>query len=183
MALTLPYPDMVFVPLDILTAEEQNQLVGNIEFLANQFPLAASNIANGAIGSDQLAAGAVKSNNVDWATTFPYHIKRAEGATFTTTEKVFDTWTVAVAGTYYLSFNACGNSSSEAATIKGYIRKNGSIITQMGETTKDGYSQFIATTIEGLSAGDQLQASYLRDAWGNDAAAYGQWSFLACRVA
>lgn len=66
MALTLPYPDMVFVPLDILTAEEQNQLVGNIEFLANQFPLSASNIANGAIGSDQLAAGAVKSNNVDW---------------------------------------------------------------------------------------------------------------------
>lgn len=120
---------------------------------------------------------------MDWTTTFPYHIKRAEGATFTTTEKVFDTWAVTVAGTYYLSFNACGNSSSEAATIKGYIRKNGSIITQMGETTKDGYSQFIATTIEGLSAGDQLQASYLRDAWGNDAAAYGQWSFLAFRVA
>lgn len=68
MALTLPYPDMVFVPLDILTAEEQNQLVGNIEFLANQFPLAASNIADGAIGSDQLAAGAVKSDNVDWTT-------------------------------------------------------------------------------------------------------------------
>lgn len=68
MALTLPYPDMVFVPLDILTAEEQNQLVGNIEFLANQFPLAASNIANGAIGSGQLAAGAVKSDNVDWTT-------------------------------------------------------------------------------------------------------------------
>lgn len=68
MALTLPYPDMVFVPLDILTAEEQNQLVGNIEFLANQFPLSASNIANGAIGSDQLAAGAVKSNNVDFTT-------------------------------------------------------------------------------------------------------------------
>lgn len=74
MALTLPYPDMVFVPLDILTAEEQNQLVGNIEFLANQFPLSASNIANGAIGSDQLAAGAVKSNNVDWS-TFGYVYK------------------------------------------------------------------------------------------------------------
>ena len=54
MALTLPYPDMVFVPLDILTAEEQNQLVGNIEFLANQFPLAASNIANGAVTADKI---------------------------------------------------------------------------------------------------------------------------------
>lgn len=54
MALTLPYPDMVFVPLDILTAEEQNQLVGNIEFLANQFPIGTSNIADGAISNDKL---------------------------------------------------------------------------------------------------------------------------------
>ena len=54
MALTLPYPDMVFVPLDILTAEEQNQLVGNIEFLANQFPLSASNIADGAVTADKI---------------------------------------------------------------------------------------------------------------------------------
>lgn len=56
MALTLPYPDMVFVPLDILTAEEQNQLVGNIEFLANQFPLSSTNIAS----------GAVADANIDW---------------------------------------------------------------------------------------------------------------------
>ena len=68
MALTLPYPDMVFVPLDILTAEEQNQLVGNIEFLANQFPLAASNIANGAIGSAQLADEAVTADKIDFTT-------------------------------------------------------------------------------------------------------------------
>lgn len=69
MALTLPYPDMVFVPLDILTAEEQNQLVGNIEFLANQFPLAASNIANGAIGSAQLADEAVTADKIDFSTS------------------------------------------------------------------------------------------------------------------
>lgn len=35
MALTLPYPDMNFVPLDVLTAAEQNQLVANIEYIAN----------------------------------------------------------------------------------------------------------------------------------------------------
>lgn len=62
MALTLPYPDMVFVPLDILTAEEQNQLVGNIEFLANQFPLAASNIANGAVTADKIDFATFKSS-------------------------------------------------------------------------------------------------------------------------
>lgn len=44
MAVTLPYPDMDFVPLDILTAAEQNQLVANIEYLAGVFPLSAANI-------------------------------------------------------------------------------------------------------------------------------------------
>lgn len=44
MALTLPYPSMNFVPLDILTAAEQNQLVANIEYIANQFPITSSNI-------------------------------------------------------------------------------------------------------------------------------------------
>ena len=40
MALTLPYPSMNFVPLDVLTAAEQNQLVTNIEYIASQFPAA-----------------------------------------------------------------------------------------------------------------------------------------------
>ena len=44
MALTLPYPSMNFVPLDVLTAAEQNQLVANIEYIANQFPVTSSNI-------------------------------------------------------------------------------------------------------------------------------------------
>lgn len=35
MALALPYPDMDFVPLDILLASELNQMVANIEFLAS----------------------------------------------------------------------------------------------------------------------------------------------------
>lgn len=44
MALTLPYPSMNFVPLDVLTAAEQNQLVANIEYIANQFPITSPNI-------------------------------------------------------------------------------------------------------------------------------------------
>lgn len=49
MALTLPYPSMNFVPLDILTAQQQNQLVANIQYIANQFPVSASNIASGQV--------------------------------------------------------------------------------------------------------------------------------------
>ena len=65
MALAIPYPDMDFVPLDILTAAEQDQLVANIEYIANQFPLAGSNIGTGAIGTSQLASGAVTSAKLD----------------------------------------------------------------------------------------------------------------------
>ena len=58
MALTLPYPSMNFVPLDVLTAAEQNQLVANIEYIANQFPITNANIGS----------AAVKSQNIDWTT-------------------------------------------------------------------------------------------------------------------
>lgn len=44
MALTLPYPSLVFVPLDILTADQMNEIVANYEYIANQFPIGASNI-------------------------------------------------------------------------------------------------------------------------------------------
>ena len=49
MALTLPYPSMSFVPLDILTAEEMNHIVSNYTYIANQFPIATGNIENSAI--------------------------------------------------------------------------------------------------------------------------------------
>lgn len=64
MALTLPNPSMNFVPLDVLTAEELNQFVENIDFLANQFPLTAANIESGAITSTKIAAGAVRSSEL-----------------------------------------------------------------------------------------------------------------------
>jgi hypothetical protein len=44
MALTLPYPSMSFVPLDVLTAEEMNHIVSNYTYIANQFPISGANI-------------------------------------------------------------------------------------------------------------------------------------------
>lgn len=38
MAVTLPYPDLDFVPLDVLTAEEMNQIVANYTYIANNVP-------------------------------------------------------------------------------------------------------------------------------------------------
>lgn len=51
--MSLPYPSMVFVPLDILTAEEMNQLVSNIESLS-----AGTGLADGAITSDKIDSAA-----------------------------------------------------------------------------------------------------------------------------
>lgn len=44
MALTLPYPGMDFTPLDVLTAAEMDQLVANIEYISQQFPITPTNI-------------------------------------------------------------------------------------------------------------------------------------------
>ena len=83
MALTIPYPDMDFVPLDILTANELDQMVANIEYIANSFPIGSTEIADGAITSTKIGNGAVEtgvienravtSDKIDF-TTFPYAV-------------------------------------------------------------------------------------------------------------
>lgn len=57
MALPLPNPSIVFVPLDVLTADELNQMVQNTAFLAQQFPLATGNISDNAISAAKMATG------------------------------------------------------------------------------------------------------------------------------
>lgn len=44
MAFALPYPNMNFVPLDILTAQQQNQLVANIQALADEHKITSANV-------------------------------------------------------------------------------------------------------------------------------------------
>lgn len=67
MALTLPYPSLVFVPLDKLTAEEMNQIVANYESIANQFPISSAQIGTGAIGTNQIANNAVTTAKLAWS--------------------------------------------------------------------------------------------------------------------
>jgi len=62
--LTLPYPSLVFVPLDKLTAEEMNQIVANYEAIAAAFPIGVDNIGAGAVGTSQLASSAVTSTKI-----------------------------------------------------------------------------------------------------------------------
>lgn len=65
MALTtLPYPNMDFVPLDILTADELDQIVANIEAI-NNATIGASSIANNAITTPKIADGAITTKKLD----------------------------------------------------------------------------------------------------------------------
>lgn len=54
MTAPLPNPSIVFVPLDILTADELNQICQNVSYLAGLFPIQSANIAAGAIKSDAI---------------------------------------------------------------------------------------------------------------------------------
>lgn len=60
--MSLPYPSMTFVPLDVLTADEMNQLVANIESLAD-----GSGLDAGAIGTSAIANSAITSELIDWS--------------------------------------------------------------------------------------------------------------------
>lgn len=55
---TLPYPSMDFVPLDILTATELDQLVANIEAI-NASSISTTAIANNAVTTAKIADGNV----------------------------------------------------------------------------------------------------------------------------
>lgn len=60
MALTLPYPDLDFVPLDILTAEEMNEIVSNYTYIAEY----ASTTTTPVIVSSTYGISYVKVGNV-----------------------------------------------------------------------------------------------------------------------
>lgn len=70
MALNIPYPNMDFVPLDILTALELDQMVANIEYIAGSdvFPVANANIADGSVNGAKIANGAVTAQKIDFTT-------------------------------------------------------------------------------------------------------------------
>lgn len=93
MALTLPYPSMSFVPLDILTAEEMNHIVSNYTYIANQFPIATNNIANGAITPSKTSFSALNSTETvvgTWYNGKPIYRRVFSGTVSLTANTVAD---------------------------------------------------------------------------------------------
>lgn len=69
MAATLPNPSIVFVPLDVLTADELNQVCQNVSYLADLFPISSGNIGSGAVTGDKIANASITSNKIGNSTT------------------------------------------------------------------------------------------------------------------
>lgn len=80
MTLTLPNPSINFVPLDVLTAEELNEVVANINTIADAFPISAANIANGSITSAKIGNSAVNASAINWS-NFPVEYSQNNPAT------------------------------------------------------------------------------------------------------
>lgn len=64
MSLSLPYPNIVFVPLDKLTAGEMNQLVANDQALANAMPSSSTSTRVVEIGNIKIAWGTATIANI-----------------------------------------------------------------------------------------------------------------------
>lgn len=54
----LPYPDMDFTPLDILTAEEMDEIVANVEYLKT--------FCGGLADGSNLSDGVIQARNINW---------------------------------------------------------------------------------------------------------------------
>lgn len=60
---TLPYPNMDFVPLDILTATELDQIVANVEAI-NASSITTSALSNLAVTTAKIADGAITASKI-----------------------------------------------------------------------------------------------------------------------
>lgn len=85
---TLPYPSMDFVPLDVLTADELDQIVANINAV-NGGIAGTSQIADDSISTAKIKNNAVSASKIDWDTLrsgTPVSLGfTASGGTFTAT--------------------------------------------------------------------------------------------------
>lgn len=127
MALTtLPYPSLDFVPLDILTAEEMNQIVANYTAI-NNATIGTNQLANSSITTPKLANKAVTSDKVDF-TTLTYFAQNSSDVAIGTGETTVITINNLQHGTYLvfgvLSLNKTSSEGGDVFTGLKYDGKS-----------------------------------------------------------
>ena len=131
MSLALPYPSMVFVPLDVLTADEMNHIVANYEFIANQFPITSDKI-DWTTPPFSVQAITVPGNS---SRTYTFKVTAlgagnsllilGRGATSTHGMYVIDAWTgvTTLDGTSNLVVSATGGVDASLDTVTVTVQK------------------------------------------------------------
>lgn len=117
---TLPYPNMDFVPLDILTANELDQIVANIDAV-NNAQITSAQMSNNAVTSAKIADGAVSFDKIDWTTFGRQHTTSSTSVTIGTSATTMESFSL-TAGTWLLigtsDFNH--NNSSTGDSYLGF---------------------------------------------------------------
>lgn len=154
---TLPYPNMDFVPLDILTADELDHMVANIEAINSVNVI--DKIGEGSITTEKIANGSVT----------PYKIT---SATYSTAEKEIGFW---VDGSkVYRKVFVLSSSTSTTVTVNhgigslpkiinaygyAYMKNSSSQIQPIPRVVPDAEAQW------GIGLGD-VTSSLIRVIWG-----------------
>lgn len=186
MSVTLPYPSMNFVPLDILTAEELNHMAANDQYLAGLFPVSTANVADGAITNAKLGtltgvSATNSSGNVDISAT------RSDSST-TISLRAGDSSAHGVysnkLGKWLIQGDASGATLGDGVKVLNGWRSMGCITAENeGElvidlgSNADPYGLIVLASVEHRtsSTGGYWVDIQMRDASGNILTADGQW--------
>ena len=134
----LPYPSMDFTPLDILTADELDQIVANYEAI-NNATIQTTNIANGAVTSPKLTltVSTVATNwkKVQLGTNINVYFTSGT-LNLSQAGSSWQQYVVAYAPTGFVTTNTSygfvsGVSADSAEIVTGVVGDNGNVIVQM----------------------------------------------------
>ena len=155
---TLPYPSMDFTPLDILTADELDQIVANIDAV-NNATINTASIATGAITTVKVADGnittakmandAITSAKIDWASMPVNYGTATPNTTQNYSSYDFGSYTITEAGVYLMVGGAFINvAGAYDRSIR--IMKNGTEVIR--KTQNSGSRQMFSIEYAGSFA-------------------------------
>lgn len=186
MAITiLPNPGMDFVPLDILTADELDQIVANIEAINNAM-IGTNSISNGAINTAKLADGAVSTPKVadgaitnakiDFSTLkFNYGTANPD-TSINYSSYDFGSYTIPETGVYFMTGGAFVNVSG-AVDRSIRIMKNGTEVVR--KTQNSGSRQMFSIEYAGsFTTGDVVNFNLSANASNFTPQNYPMWAIF-----
>lgn len=186
---TLPYPNMDFVPLDVLTADELDQIVANIEAINNATintgaiangAVATAKIADGAVSTSKVADGAITGAKIDYSTLKFNYGTAAPDTSLNYSSYDFGTYTIPETGIYVMIGGAFMNvSGANDRSIR--IMKNGTEVVR--KTQNSGNRQMFSIEYAGsFTTGDVVKFNLSANASNFTPQNYPMWAIFKIGV-